>query len=303
MSAALVSILIPAYNERFFGEALASARAQSHPAIEIVVCDDSAGDAIERAVRDARDERIRYVRNPQRLGFHGNFTRCFEEARGDFIKFLNDDDRLRPRCVEGLLAGFQFDARVTLAVSRRAVIDDRGQQQPDIAPTKPLAPVSCMVPGIELGDFTLINGLNMLGEPTTALFRKRDVSLEAGDLFTWGATRYHVLADLSLWLRLLARGTAFYQAPVLSEFRMHAGQEQAGAAMDVASVVERLHLARQARRAGFVAHAALYQAALTRVRERAARILAKPETSAEHRAALQRVDEQAAAEAAALVPA
>ena len=296
MSAPLVSILIPAYNERFFAEALASARAQTHPALEIVVCDDSPGEAIERACREAGDARLRYVRNPQRLGFHGNFTRCFEEARGELVKFLNDDDRLRPRCVEALVAGMQFDSRVTLATSRRAVIDDRGEVQPDVVSTQPLARFSCMVPGAELINFILINGVNLVGEPSTALFRKRDVTLEAGDLFTWGGMRYHVLADLSLWLRLLARGAAFYQAPVLSEFRMHAGQEQAGAAMDVASVVERLHLARQARRAGFVAHPALYQAALTRVRERAARILAKPATSAEHRATLQRVDEEAAAE-------
>ena len=296
MTAPLVSILIPAYNERFFAQALASARGQTHPAIEIVVCDDSPGEAIERTVRESHDPRIRYARNPQRLGFHGNFTRCFEEARGELIKFLNDDDRLRPRCVEALVAGLQFDPRVTLAVSRRAVIDETGAVQPDVAVTIPLARFSCMIPGTELGDFVLINGLNLIGEPSTGLFRKRDLPREAGSLFAWGATEYHVLADMSLWLRLLARGAAFFQAPVLSEFRMHPGQEQAGAAMDVASVVERLHLARQARRAGFVAHAALYQAALTRVRERAARILAKPETAAEHRATLQQVDAEAAAE-------
>jgi len=298
MSTPLVSILIPAYHERFFVEALASARAQTYPAIEIVVCDDSSGEAIERACRDAADARVRYIRNPRRLGFHGNFTRCFEEARGEFVKFLNDDDRLRPRCVEGLLAGLHFDARVTLAVSRRALIDERGVQHADIAVTQPMARFSCMVPGLEMGDFVLINGVNVLGEPSTALFRKADVSLESGDLFTWHGTRYHVLADLSLWLRLLARGALFYQAPVLSEFRFHAGQEQAGAAMDVASVVERLDLVRQARRVGFIAHPALCQAAMARVRERAERIIAKPETAPEHHAVMRRVIEEAAADLA-----
>jgi glycosyltransferase involved in cell wall biosynthesis len=298
MSAPLVSILIPAYHERFFGEALASARGQTHSAIEIVVCDDSAGEAIERACREAADPRLRYIRNPRRLGFHGNFTRCFEEARGEFIKFLNDDDRLRPRCVEGLLAGLQFDPRVTLVVSRRAVIDQHGREQPDISATQPMSHFSCMVPGIEMGDFVLINGLNLLGEPTTAMFRKRDVALEGGELFMWQGTRYHLLADLSLWLRLLTRGAVFYQAPVLSEFRMHAGQEQTGALMDVASVVERLQLARQARRAGFLAHPLLYQAALARVRERAAPFLATQDIPAEHRDLLKRVDEAAAAELA-----
>ena len=269
--APLVSILIPAYNERFFAEALAGARAQAYEAIEIVVCDDSPGTAIEGAVRSAGDARIRYFRNPQRLGFHGNFTRCLELARGEFVKFLNDDDRLAPMCVPALVAGFQFDPRVRLATSRRAVIDETGARRADIGPTTPLAHVSCLVPGIELGDFCLINGLNLIGEPSTVLFRRRDIAPEPGGLFSWDGFAYHVLADLSLWLRLLAHGAAFYQAAVLSEFRMHAAQEQTGGAMDVESVTERGRLIEAARRAGFLAQPSLYRAAAAQVEARARR--------------------------------
>ena len=39
--APLVTIAIPAYNERYFSEALASAIAQQGVEIEILVCDDS----------------------------------------------------------------------------------------------------------------------------------------------------------------------------------------------------------------------------------------------------------------------
>jgi cellulose synthase/poly-beta-1,6-N-acetylglucosamine synthase-like glycosyltransferase len=60
----LVSILIPAYHDRFFAEALASARAQAWPALEIVVLDDSPGEAIERIVREARTSASGYRRNP-----------------------------------------------------------------------------------------------------------------------------------------------------------------------------------------------------------------------------------------------
>ena len=46
----LVSIVVPAYNaERFLGDALASVCAQSHSAIEVIVCDDCLDG------RDARD--------------------------------------------------------------------------------------------------------------------------------------------------------------------------------------------------------------------------------------------------------
>ena len=262
MSGPRVSILIPAYNERFFPAALGSALAQSFADLEIVVCDDSSGDAIEAAVRAAGDARVRYVRNPSRLGFGGNFTECLRQARGELIKFLNDDDLLAPQCVAGLAAAFDFDPRVTLATSRRRPIDERGVIVQGHLASAPLAHVSCLIPGIELGNFVLINSLNLIGEPTTAMFRKRDVDWVAGGIFSWGGHEYHCLADLSLWIRLLARGHCFYQAVVLSDYRVHAGQQQASEVMDVACIAERFYLAQTARESGFLRTAEHFRAAL-----------------------------------------
>jgi len=258
-----VSILIPAYNERFFAATLASARAQTYAGIEIVVCDDSPGGAIEAEVRAAGDARIRYQRNPTRLGFHGNFTECFNQARGELIKFLNDDDLLAPQNVAGLVAAFDFDPRVTLATSRRRAIDANGAPVQGHLASSPLSMASCLIPGGELGNLVLINSLNLIGEPSTAMFRKRDLVPEAGSIFRWGGRDYHCLADLSLWLRLLARGHAFYQAVVLSDYRVHAGQQQETDAMGVACIAERFDLACKAREVGYLREAAQLRAAIT----------------------------------------
>jgi glycosyltransferase involved in cell wall biosynthesis len=267
MSAAppLVSILIPAYHDRFFAEALASARAQTWPALEIVVLDDSAGEAIEAIAREARDPRVRYRRNRSRLGFDGNFTACLEEARGDLVKFLNDDDRLHPQCVAELAGALSANASVALATSRRFVIDERGARRPDTLATVPLSLVSAFIPGAELGNFVLMNMRNLIGEPSTAMFRRSQLACEPGSVFRWGARTYHCLADMSLWLRLLARGAAYYCATGLSEFRMHPGQEQEGAAR-LDCLLERLWIARQARASGFLADRAQWLAALGAVR-------------------------------------
>jgi glycosyltransferase involved in cell wall biosynthesis len=265
----LVSILIPAYNERFFAEALASALAQTWPGLEVVVCDDSPGNAIERLAQAPGDARVRYVRNPQRLGFGGNFSRCLELAQGEYVKFLNDDDRLRPRCVETLANVMRTNPGVRLATSRRIVIDEHGRQAPDILATTPVSHVSALVLGRELGDFMLANGVNFVGEPTTALFRRADVVPEDGLVFRWGGRDYHCLADMALWLRLLARGLAYYDGGVLSEFRMHPGQEQHGEDMDYECAAERLWIAREARGAGFLASPMLWQAAMMNVIARA----------------------------------
>ena len=264
--AALASILIPAYHERFFAEALASARSQIYPALEIVVRDDSGGEGVERAVRSANDARVRYVRNPRRLGFHGNFSACLGDARGEYVKFLNDDDRLHPRCVAVFAEVLGQNRAVTLATSRRHVIDAEGGRLPDLASTMPIAHVTAFVPGTELGNFVLMNMLNLIGEPSTAMFRRADLAAEAGDIFRWGADAYHCLADLSLWLRLLARGAAFYCAEALSDFRQHEGQEQNTAAGRLDCLLERGRIARQARSAGFLQAPAQYLAALNAAR-------------------------------------
>jgi glycosyltransferase involved in cell wall biosynthesis len=263
VTAPRVSIVIPAYNERFFAEALASACAQTYADAEIVVCDDSPGGAIEAATKAANDARVRYVRNPRNLGFSGNFTECFRQARGELVKFLNDDDILEPRCVEGLVGGFDFDPRVTLVTSRRRPIDANGQVVQGHLASAPISHVSCLVPGHEMGNIVLINSVNFIGEPSTAMFRKRDVIPEPGGIFHWGGRDYHCLADLSLWMRLLARGHAFYQALTLSGYRIHPGQQQALDEMDSSCIAERYHLAREARKHGFLAKLDQYRAAIT----------------------------------------
>ena len=276
MANPLVSILIPAYNERYFGEAFASARAQEGVDLEIVVCDDSPGEAIGRTVAAANDARVRYVRNPANLGFGANFTQCFTLARGEMVKFLNDDDRLRPNCVATLAAMLAPNPGVKLAFSRRVGIDGRGQRLPDGPALAPLSQLSALMSGRELGDFVLVHSMNVIGEPTTVHFRRADVTLEDGALFRWGGRDYHCLADVALWLRLLLQGLAYYTPNPLSEFRMHEGQEQHRTSVRVACFVERLWIVRQARAAGFIATREGHHAALSAVRARVAPLVGLP---------------------------
>jgi glycosyltransferase involved in cell wall biosynthesis len=256
----LVSILIPAYNPGFFGIALASAIAQTFDRIEIVVCDDSSSGEIEDLVRRANNSRTRYVRNPRRLGFHGNFARCFEEARGHYIKFLNDDDVLHPSCVMQMVRAFEAcNPPVALVTSRRLVIDGRGAVMGDVPPTVPLAARDTRFPGLRIGNYVMESSANFIGEPTTVMFRKADVELNGDTLFRIYERDYMCLADMCLWLRLLARGDAIYLAQPLSYFRIHAGQLQSSPEGDARCIVERLYLPMDARRLGFLSDENAFQ--------------------------------------------
>ena len=269
MSSPAVSIVIPAYNERHFGAAFASARAQTFADLEILVCDDSPGEAIRGVVEAARDARVRYERNARRRGFAGNFTHGFHAARGRLVKFLNDDDRLAPRCVEILAAVLEANLAVRLATSRRRVVDENGAALPDEASTLPVSRVSALMRGIDLGDFALANSVNVVGEPTTAMFRRADLAPEGDSIFRWGGRDYHCLADLAVWLRLMAQGLVFYAASPLSDFRRHAAQEQERDEVRFNCLVERAWLLREARRHGYLAAIGHWNVAVQALRARA----------------------------------
>jgi len=236
----LVSILIPAYNARFFEASLDSALAQIYRNLEIVVCDDSPGPQIEEIARGrAGDLPIRYERNETRLGPRGNFTRCFERARGEFVKFLCDDDLLAPDCVVSLLDAFRRAPDVALAISRRRRIDASGAELGDQPATVPILHEDALVSGRTLANAMIMAGLNFVGEPSTALFRKSDLLDQAPEYFRFDGEPGHGIIDMVTWAALLLKGDAVYHARPFSAFRFHLGQRQhdpAKAHRNVASI-------------------------------------------------------------------
>ena len=222
----LVSILIASYNPRFFEAALDSALTQTWENLEIVICDDARDDAIEAIVRRRPTRRaVRYERNPERLRARANYLHCVARAEGEFVKFLNDDDLLAPQCVERLLDAFRLAPDVTLATSARQVIDADGAMLPDWPATRPITAESIVASGTSLANAMLLHGLNFLGEPSTALFRRDDM-LAMAQPFGFAGVEGRGVFDMVLWASLLAQGNGVYLTERLSSLRAHAGQRQ-----------------------------------------------------------------------------
>lgn len=259
----LVSLLIPVYNSRFFEATLASALAQTFTDMEILISDDTASDDIANIVASRAVNRVRYIRNPQRLGFHGNFAHCFTLARGRYIKFLNHDDLLHAECVARMVAAFEkFGEQITLVAARRQIINETGALLADSAATLPLSSKDSIVKGKSFGDYLLMRSVNLVGEPSAGMFRKSDVSLQSGTLFRIHHQEYTCLADFVLWLRLLARGDMAYFAQPLSFIRMHGAQLQQSDEVAARCVTERFYLPRDARTLGFLEDEKRYALAL-----------------------------------------
>jgi SAM-dependent methyltransferase len=236
----LVSIVVPAYSPRFFTACLDSALAQTYANIEIIVCDDSDGTEIEATARARANRRdVRYLRNAVRLRPRGNFIKCFESARGEFVKFLCDDDLLAPTCVASLLDAFHRAPDITLATSHRRRIDENGNHLDDQPATRPIVAANTTIAGYTLANVMLMAGLNTVGEPTAVLFRKADMLDQAPDYFRFNGAYGHGIIDMVMWSALLLKGDAVYLTESLSAFRIHAAQRQhdpASAQRNIASI-------------------------------------------------------------------
>jgi hypothetical protein len=103
----LVSIGIPTF-DRAAGlrRAAASALAQTHRRLEIVISDNGSSDATPEVCHElaAADPRVRVVRQAVNRGPIANFNAVLEEMRGEYGMLLADDDWLDADYVEHCLA-------------------------------------------------------------------------------------------------------------------------------------------------------------------------------------------------------
>lgn len=100
----LVSIIIPCYNaERWIGECLDSAIAQTYRPLEIIVVDDGSTDGSLTVIQHYATQHldlIRYETGPNRGGCAAR-NRGFALSKGEYVLFLDADDTLEPETVQG----------------------------------------------------------------------------------------------------------------------------------------------------------------------------------------------------------
>jgi len=125
MSVPAVSICVPTYNgAAYLRECLDSALSQTFEDFELLIIDDaSSDDTVAIAAEYSRaDSRVRLCENPTNLGLVGNWNRCIDLARGEWLKFLFQDDRLDRHCLARMLMARV--AGILLVVCQRTVLFD-----------------------------------------------------------------------------------------------------------------------------------------------------------------------------------
>jgi hypothetical protein len=96
--------------------------------MDIEVIDDaSAATDVASIVSSVGGDRVRYHRNPSRLGLAGNWNAAVTRARGQFVHLLHQDDRVVPGFYDRLGRALAADPSLVAAYCRVAGIDNDGR--------------------------------------------------------------------------------------------------------------------------------------------------------------------------------
>ena len=123
----LVTVIITTYNYgRFVQEAIQSVLAQTTTAdLQIIVVDDGSTDDTPEVLARVKDPRVEVVRTPNK-GISGARNVALARAKGDFIAFLDGDDRWAPRKLEYQLAVMRAEPDMAAVFANFVRFDESG---------------------------------------------------------------------------------------------------------------------------------------------------------------------------------
>lgn len=101
----LVSVAVSTWNRAdLVGRAVRSVLTQTFGDFELLVVDDGSTDATPEVIAGVRDPRLRYLRQAQNHGISRTRNTGIEQARGEWMAFLDDDNEWDPDYLRRQLA-------------------------------------------------------------------------------------------------------------------------------------------------------------------------------------------------------
>jgi tetratricopeptide (TPR) repeat protein len=186
-----VSVIIPTYNRsKLLQLAVESVLAQTYPAVEIIVVDDGSTDDTE-AVMEQYAGRITYIKQDNQ-GVAAARNAGIRVASGEYLNFLDDDDRFMPAKIERQVQILDSRSEIGLVHCRYYHIDEDGNRLSEAG----LLPEGKVLKELVCGCFV------WSGAP---LIRRQ--CLDQVGLFdeeTWSTSE-----DWDMWLRIAQAGYPF----------------------------------------------------------------------------------------------
>lgn len=182
----LVSICIPTFNgEEFIVNAMESAISQTYLNLEIIVSDDASIDGTLKLIETFKERTTipikMYYHQPNGIG--ANWNNCIINAKGEYIKFLFQDDILYRKCIEEMMKVIIKDENTGLVACKRDFLVEGKKDSVlnEWISTYQNLQANLNLPSsrVNILDKTILRNKNFInvpqnkiGEPTAVLFRK-----------------------------------------------------------------------------------------------------------------------------------
>ena len=200
-----VSVIIPCYGQaHFLPDAIGSALRQSHPASEVIVVDDGSPDDVGGVVD--RYPEVRLITQENR-GLSGARNAGLKASSGDFVVFLDADDRLMPTALAvgvGVLVGHPG---VAFTWGFNLPIDQEGRVSGPVSNPHPVGKAT----------YEALLTQNIVGPPVGVMFRRSVIDAVGG--FSTAAS---TAEDYELYLRVARAHSIYCHGDVVAEYRYHA---------------------------------------------------------------------------------
>lgn len=225
MAEPFISICIPVYNgAAYLRECLDSCFSQDYANFEVLVCDDGSSDGSLELIQTYQNKfpQLRFYKNEKNLGLVGNWNRCVELAKGEWIKFVFQDDYIRKDCLSEFVKQIKPDTQL-LVSKRHFVLPDNADVEiktyysSTVRTLENTCGTKAFYPAKEISGAAMKHiGMNFIAEPSLSLFRKSALN-------TVGAFQplLKQICDLEFMLRLASCFGVSYIAEDLCFFRIH----------------------------------------------------------------------------------
>jgi glycosyltransferase involved in cell wall biosynthesis len=216
-SAPLVSIVTPVYNgELYLRECIESVLAQTYSCWEYIIVNNCSADRTLTIAQEyaQRDPRIRISSNDTLLDIISNHNKAFSliSPASAYCKVVSADDWLFPECIDRMVALALSHPTIGIVGSYQL----SGGTEKWYLRTYGLPYRSTVIPGREIGRKQLLGKLDVLGNPTSSLYRS-DLVRSSGSFYPNSSAE----ADVSACFKYL-RDTDFgFVHQVISFERLH----------------------------------------------------------------------------------
>jgi glycosyltransferase involved in cell wall biosynthesis len=202
-----ISIVTPSYNQgHFLEETIQSVLSQNYPNLEYIVIDGGSTDNSVQIIK-RYEKHLAYWVSERDRGQTDAINKGLKRSRGEFVNWINSDDRLAPGALARIAEGVAKHPQADFVYGDTDILIEDGS----VLQTRPET---------RFNGFILRYGANVFAQPS-CFFRRT-----LAERIHWLNEELHWSMDYDFWIRAAAAGARFAHVEgVIGQFRLQGGSK------------------------------------------------------------------------------